>query len=428
MYSVIGQLLQIKNSVVDRRLTESERQLLAPAVPTQGAHTAVDLDRLVLLSQSRGLADIKAGSWLVIVAFLFGVLALVGLMQTAASDPINLLYLLLVFGPLQWLLMALGTLTLLRGSTPLLEPLLSKGLGKLQVPKRLAAVLFFHLNQSLSLMFLLSALGTFVCLLAFRDLSFGWQTTFQWTPEAVARMLQSLAFPWSGFWAEAFPSQDLILQTRFVRLSSQNIGPVAAMAYGQWWPFIVAFIVTYSLLPRLLLWLVAHWLLKKHLYQWVGNDPVLQATLSGLQNSGSDLVISDQPSINGKATVSLAPLVTTAIEALPEAEVTWYWKVPLPAAHGHRIMQLGLPGQWQQDERQIAEMAQTHTWNIVVPGWEAPTAELADLMSTAQSKHDIHLILKSLNRPLSRGQQSSWEQFVREKLPQVQLSVWTGVQ
>lgn len=425
MYSVIGQLLLVKNSVIASHLTEAERQILAAPVLDRRTRLRADVDKLLLLSQARGLADIKTGVWLVLVALLLGIGTMVGLIQTADSHPINLLYLLLVFGPLQWLLMAMGCLTLVRGSTPLLQPLLAKGLGQLQFPRRLAAVLFFHLNQTLSLVFLLSALGTFVCLLAFRDLSFGWQTTFQWTPDAVSPVLQSLALPWTGLWVDAVPSQDLVAQTRFVRLSSQNIGPAAAMAYGQWWPFIIAFVATYSLLPRLLLWLTAQWLLRKQLGQWVGNDPALQTALSGLRNSEADLVISDQPSSNSKTAVASVSQALQSIEQLPEAELTWYWKVPLPAVHGDRVMPLGLPGQWQQDEQLVADMAQAQSWNLIVPGWEAPTAELVDLMSAAQSKHRIHLILKSLHRPLSRGQQSSWDQFVREKLPHVQLSVWT---
>jgi len=423
LYSDIGQLLQLKASVAESGLTPSERQFMAAKSPATGRDAAGDVTQLLALSHARGAFDIKAGPWLVLLAVLLGMATLVGLMQTVSGHPINLLYVLLVFGPMQWLLMVMGVVTMVKGNTPLLAPLLSKGLGQATFPKRLASALFFHLNQSLSVVFSLSALATFFALLAFRDLSFGWQTTFQWTPNAVTSVLEALALPWASWWPEAVPSQDWVLQTRFVRLSSQEMGTDAAMAFGQWWPFIVAFMLFYSLLPRCVLWLIAHWLLKTQTLQWVAHDVALQAMLSQGQSNAEDLAISDHPSVNSKGTVGSVAALPLPLSVLPAADTTWYWKVAAPT--GNTLMQLGLPEQWQQDQQRLADQAQASRWNVVVPGWEAPTAELADLMSDAQNTHAIHVILQPLNRPLSRGQQSSWEQFMRERLPQAQLSVWT---
>ena len=84
---------------------------------------------------------------------------------------------------------------------------------------------------------------TMLVRLQFFRLAFGWETTFDWTPDVLHRLVAWIAAPWNG----ALPL-ELIART-------QDAGaPVESRA---WWPFLFMSVVVYGLLPRLILLVVA---------------------------------------------------------------------------------------------------------------------------------------------------------------------------
>lgn len=96
----------------------------------------------------------------------------------------------------------------------------------------------------------LAMLSTFLLLLLFSDLAFGWSSTLALTTSHLRAIVEWIAYPWAGFWPAAVPNMEILEATRFVRIAPQA-GSVELA--GAWWPFLLANVLTYNLLPRLLL-------------------------------------------------------------------------------------------------------------------------------------------------------------------------------
>lgn len=120
----------------------------------------------------------------------------------------------------------------------------------------------FVWSQSIGLAFAVGALVATLTFVVFTDLAFGWSTTLDVEAEKVHRLVSILSAPWAGFWPAAMPSLDLVESTRHFRVAAEeHIHFVDPILYGGWWPFLVASVVFYCLLPRLgVAILGSHWL------------------------------------------------------------------------------------------------------------------------------------------------------------------------
>lgn len=106
--------------------------------------------------------------------------------------------------------------------------------------------------QTFGVAFNLGALAAALYLVTFSDLAFSWSTTLVPDYERGRRITTALATPWARWLPEAVPSKDLIQSTLYYRQA--RVPPVENPAKrGGWWPFLVASIATYGLLPRVLL-------------------------------------------------------------------------------------------------------------------------------------------------------------------------------
>jgi hypothetical protein len=106
--------------------------------------------------------------------------------------------------------------------------------------------------QWFGICFNLAAIVTTIALIVFSDRAFGWQSAVNFTADQVHQLTQMLAAPWS--WAipsaaaptlEQIAGSKIILKDGIRRLATENL--VA------WWPFLVAALAVYGLLPRVLL-------------------------------------------------------------------------------------------------------------------------------------------------------------------------------
>ncbi len=110
--------------------------------------------------------------------------------------------------------------------------------------------------------FQIGAIAWFGYLIASRDLAFTWSTTLQIEAQQIHGLTDTLATPWSAWLLPSVPGPELIEKTRYFRLG-EGILPLEhdllaqAQKLGRWWPFLLACMVTYGLLPRLLTLLTA---------------------------------------------------------------------------------------------------------------------------------------------------------------------------
>src|SRR5262245_50067560 len=197
------------------------------------------------------------------------------------SRPVNVVRLLALLVGTQLLLLALTLLLLLPGRVPGLYQVqelllvLNPGAWAGNVFRKIAraepdvARLFdrgraagrrfarwqvLYWAQGAAVAFNVAALATAIVLVTFSDLAFGWSTTLDADPNAVARIVHAIAAPWASFAPTAVPSAALVEQSQFFRLDGGGaLGAGAVRALGGWWPFTVLAIVTYGLAPRLLL-------------------------------------------------------------------------------------------------------------------------------------------------------------------------------
>jgi hypothetical protein len=151
-------------------------------------------------------------------------------------------------------------------------------------------LLFCSLQRS-AVAFNLGILLAFVVAVTFTDLAFGWSTTLRVGAEELHRVCRILAAPWASWLPDATISEELVRATQYSRLEGQYVEAVAAghrlnpVEYGQWWRFLVASIVTYGLLPRLVLVACGRWMLRRALEQLPPSTPEVQQLLFRLSGS-----------------------------------------------------------------------------------------------------------------------------------------------
>ena len=110
------------------------------------------------------------------------------------------------------------------------------------------------LTQRTAFFFNVGALLTCLYLITFTDLAFAWSTTLDVDAETMTRLLRGLALPWSWLHA-AVPTPELVATSRYFR----STGSYDPRTLKDWWAFLLAALITYGLLPRLVLWRVAAW-------------------------------------------------------------------------------------------------------------------------------------------------------------------------
>ena len=128
--------------------------------------------------------------------------------------------------------------------------------------------LFSLWSQLFAFWFNVGLLGAAFYLISFSDLAFAWSTTLNLDSAAFQRLLNALSWPWHGLFPDAVPTPELVEMSRYFRLENGalNSGADAAQRaarLGGWWPFLVAAVVCYGLLPRLFT-LVFSWLRFRH--------------------------------------------------------------------------------------------------------------------------------------------------------------------
>ncbi len=127
--------------------------------------------------------------------------------------------------------------------------------------------LLLGLTQLFAVAFNLGLLTAFVLVAMLSDPALGWRSALL-DPQHVHAAARVIALPWSWFWSEAVPLLEQVEATRYWRLEQRYLlaaPTVGTGVWAAWWPFMVASLVTYGLLPRLAFWLLARWRLNRAL-------------------------------------------------------------------------------------------------------------------------------------------------------------------
>lgn len=311
-----------------------------------------------------------------------GFLLSYGVLTGDEAGRVNLLYLLLLFAilPVAGLLLSL-LLMFRRGGLGLAGLLLAiplwprhltlalPGLGSARDRK----LWLFYQTQIFTLGFSLGCLLLYLLLLLGTDISFVWRSTLL-EPADLFPTLQVLALPW-GFWPEAQPSLALIESTRDFRIDDFLIdGQVASEStVGLWWQYILAAQISYSLLPRSVMLVVARSLYMRSRRQ-AASGIATAAPTANRGTTGNEVVLAE---------------VTTTVTT-PYILLDW---AATPLLCQTRVQQqLGAAAQIQPigPLPQSPEMNPDHSHSLVVlvKSWEPPLGELADRLRLLDSEQD----------------------------------------
>ena len=238
------------------------------------------------------LESTKYLHYLTLFSSLFGFMILVlgfstgfALLSYSGSEPINVIYLLLVMVGLPLLSMLLSLLSLLLGNLGAkifahLSPLyyLEKMVKFLPFAKNiefsslpfsttLTKWIFLQRVQIFSFLFSLGLFLALILMIISKDIAFGWSTTLQVDAKSFQALLSTLSLPWREFFPSAVPSLELVELSHYFRLGEHLDSNMIHHAdkLGAWWQFLAMATLTYALGLRLIFWIVAHYGLKQQL-------------------------------------------------------------------------------------------------------------------------------------------------------------------
>ncbi len=299
-------------------------------------------------------------------------------------------------------------------------------------------------SQLFSFWFNLGVLAAVFYLIAFSDLAFAWSTTLKLSDADFHGLLRVLSWPWHNLVPAAVPSRELVEASRYYRLDAGPLGGGAKLSgaqLGGWWPFLVAAVVCYGLVPRLLTLLISWQRTRHHLARALPRLPGAPELLARLN---SPLVTTAAGGAQERAAVRpVAPEEAgprSALAPVPCTIVGWSDTLDHRAALGGGLQALGIqPRDWlsagggrstQQDRETVAALCQHAAEGVAVvtKAWEPPLLEFLDFLQALRAQCTRHqpilVLLWGAGDGVSRAQSDTWRQTLRQlKDPDLHLEV-----
>lgn len=285
------------------------------------------------------------------------------------------------------------------GGRERMDRLFGRGLAHQRLYGRVERWVVIHSSQTFAVFFQLGALASALYLVAFSDLAFSWSTTLELEASELRRMTDLLSAPWAAFFAEGRPDASLIASTRYFRLQDGSFpAPVTPGGLGGWWPFLMACMAVYGLLPRLLLWLLARQRLAAAVTATLRNFPGADEVLARL-NTELVETRSDDPDPGGAPVGGDAGSAQTAASLSGEADVV-VWSGALPDADtarrwftgavGVEAGSTGVAGGVRSPEEDLRAIdgigARTSTVVVLVRAFEPPVEDLLDFLRALRER------------------------------------------
>ena len=360
------------------------------------------------------------------LAIVIGVLSMLGVLSYSGAQPVNvwLMLALFCFAPLLMTLTSwVAVFRIRRSGQSLIETLLmrwlqrpAKGLLLFNFLNSLAVRAWLFLQaQILGLFLQLSLMATFLIVLLFNDIAFGWASTIIHSADNLHTVLYYLTLPWQ--WLLPAPSAELIQHSQYFYNAANS--PANAEIMHSWWPHIFLAMVLYGLLPKITLVAFLQWRCRQLLRKEVSESAELEQFFNALNFT---------PSVQAKNTPDTQNTTYNITEqlTLKSTDVIVFWQRPsLMAA----MPTLGVKA-WRDDELWIKQhnkiglnqQGETHHLWVIVQEHQTPTAELTDtlnLIKTLNAHLNIHLTVitafaNKINQPLTLAL-STWRFFAAEQ-------------
>jgi hypothetical protein len=264
--------------------------------------------------------------------------------------------------------------------------------GRTAAASRFAKWQLLYWSQTAAVAFNIATIATGIALVTFTDLAFGWSTTLQADPHAIARIVDAVSWPWQAWTPSAVPDLPLIERSQFFRLDGVRVLDVdASRALTGWWAFTILAIATYGLLPRLALWTLCVARLRAATRALLLDDPRVTALLDRMAT----------PAIQ---TAAFEPEDPRQAAALPESAhpdavvgaaraIIWSGSIVSANADAHarrtlgvglnKVVEAGGGQTLAQDRAAIDDVCTGGAATIVVftRAWEPPLLEFLDFIA-----------------------------------------------
>ncbi|MFO7652997.1 MAG: DUF2868 domain-containing protein [Candidatus Krumholzibacteriia bacterium] len=265
-----------------------------------------------------------------------------------------------------------------------------------------------HSSQVFAVAFHVGALAGAVYLVVFSDLAFAWSTTLAADGADLQRWTDALSWPWAWAWPQARPSSELIAATRYFRLGAGAFPQAPSPAgLGGWWPFLVACMAFYGLLPRLGTLILARARLRTAIRRTFLHLPGmselrerLNAELVETRADSPDETVAtaagDRIAETGRLESHAAVVIAWA-GAAGRREAVEPWLAAEVGATVHRWHEAG-GTRSLADDAQVRSAAGSADGDLVVlvKAWEPPTGDLLDflrdLRAEAGQTRPIHVL------------------------------------
>lgn len=250
---------------------------------------------------------------------------------------------------------------------------------------------------------------------------FGWQSTaVSLTPEAAYRTVRAIAVPWSWLAPDGsgFPTLEQVAATRFIRY--RDPAPFPPDAASAWANFLMAAVLVYGLLPRVALYVLSRWQLRRALaFPDFGQvrfdrlwERLTQPRISmGGERSETGPVPLDSPPVQARQTTAgLNCLVLLPEELADESRETavreWLrakkgWSiqavVPLPN-ESNQSGQSGGADSWGRVQRASAEMGAARAV-LVQESFMPPGKAALNLVRQVKTAFGGGVVLALLGKP-----------------------------
>ena len=257
-------------------------------------------------------------------------------------------------------------------------------------------------SQLFSVAFNVGALLALVYLITFSDLAFGWSTTLAVESTRFHAVVSALSWPWQALAPEAVPSMELVEASRYYRLDRGLLGNTTdsaqAAQLGGWWPFLVAALIGYGLLPRLITLTISWQRLHHHLCDALVRLPGAPELLARM-NSPLISTAAPRPEVVHPVDTAVdAPRQPPVERSQPFSLVAWSGSIATAEALRPRLSALGIEPQGllhaggaqhtAEDQATIDALCAQRAQGvaIIVKAWEPPLLEFVDFVQQVRAR------------------------------------------
>ena len=380
--------------------------------------------------------------WLILAGVaLAGVAAMTGFLLANADGIVNVLWFLTLFVLLPGLFCLVSAAALLWSLVDGKPPGLALNPASLVVHKALpdprywqdfgdvVRLALLRYGQDMGIAFILGAVLAYLVILAGNDFSFVWSSTFEFSDASVLAFADGFSTPWAWLFPGATVDAQVVASSRY-HPAMLEMSPEQLRSMRSWWRFLLAAMLCYVLLPRILLWFLSRYLYRVRLaaafIRYPGADlilgrmdtaPVVSQGLSTQEPGGRHAGMTER---TGVLVVSWSGAITPEefadypeVTGIPPTQV-------LPAGLSLAEDTLALERVGRGPENLVM---------VVVKSWEPPMSGLADFIEELAGIASCVVFLKPLpGKPLDEDVLADWKLFAgRIRNRDVQVKLLTSI-